>query len=422
MDARDFFVQRSYKLESLADGKGYIFSNDLLSLFKNDDVKDYVVKKYELEDNIKLTLPKIDILFALVKKYATRFSLMRLSASDNNVNTSFIELDGERQVSFSIRNGENKEDGAIVDEINAIAIYDAVNMFYEGRKLSQYINFLKKNTRSPALLRAVNESWQEYYFDNPRNIKSHIYRILSDESNDSYYLKSINSEKYKEYGVAETFALTILELHRMNKQDRMGFDITSIALSESKIEIILTKDSPKEIVDLGYVFPSIAIRNEDQGNTSIGFYSSLEFKLATEVDDKIFFFPNRKSDPIKHERTMSHVATVQNFVDSYEDIQSFFNDVESFEEDFYFMKQSTTPDQLRAKIEEKIVSRNSPFKGVNELKDLFTREKIGNIENMATLLKLCGKAEMIDDLSFDLKFKLRYLISNVLLYGKNDLD
>ena len=67
---------------------------------------------------------------------------------------------------------------------------------------------------------------------------------------------------------------------------------------------------------------------------------------------------------------------------------------------------------------QKIINNNSPFKGVQKLKDLFQRSTSQHIDNLAKLLEICQKAEMID-MDYDLKFKLRYLISNVLLYGKN---
>jgi len=80
-----------------------------------------------------------------------------------------------------------------------------------------------------------------------------------------------------------------------------------------------------------------------------------------------------------------------------------------------------TPDELRAKIEEKIISNRLPFKDIRGLKDLFTRENVGHIDNVSALPKLCGRAELIG-MGYDVKFKLRCLISDVLLYGSNNID
>lgn len=90
-------------------------------------------------------------------------------------------------------------------------------------------------------------------------------------------------------------------------------------------------------------------------------------------------------------------------------------------DDYFFLKQAKTPDILRAKIEHMLESNNSPFKNVKALRDLFKRENTGHVDNLVKLLQLCGKAEMID-INHELKFRLRYLISNVLLYGNNKLD
>ena len=54
---------------------------------------------------------------------------------------------------------------------------------------------------------------------------------------------------------------------------------------------------------------------------------------------------------------------------------------------------------------------------MRQLKDLFKRSTNVKVDNIATLLVLCGKAELLD-MDYDLKFKLRYIISDILLYGK----
>lgn len=416
MERKDFFVQKNYEMEDFVGSKGYVYSDQLIDLIKNEEVKDLIVAKYKLEDDTKIEFDKIDLLVPLVKKYTSRFEQIRLMATNDNVLTSF-DNNVNSDVIFTIRNAEIED--VVVDELIATGLYDSVNMFYEGRKLSQYINYLKKNVRDQHLLNAVNKSWQEHYLEKGSKLSPRLYRLLSDSVEGGYFLKSINSDKYREYGVAETFVLTILELHRVSAVEGHSFNISSVALSESKIEIILRSSRQTYLKELGYIYPSIAIRNEDQGNTSIGFYSSLEFKLAHEDDNgKLYFFPNKRVKDIKLDKTINHTVVAKTFVDSYGSISEFFHDMESFKEEFHFLRDATSPDELRAKIEEKIISARSPFRGIKELKDLFTRDKVGHVDNLSTLLKLCGKAEMID-MNYDLKFELRYLISNVLLYGKH---
>src|SRR5690606_18713115 len=127
-----------------------------------------------------------------------------------------------------------------------------------------------------------------------------------------------------------------------------------------------------------------------------------EFKLSKLIDGKLYLFPNKRIEDIKVERTMSHVVGVEYFVDNCEGIRDFFQEYDNFKGDYHLFKQSVDLDELRAKIEEKLISRNSPFKEVRSLQELFTRKNAGHIANLASLLRLCGKAELLD-MDFDLK-------------------
>lgn len=412
MDSKNYFKQRLISLSDI-ESNDYIYSDELLLLIKNEELKSYIINKYDLHDNLKIEINKIDNIYAIVNEYISKFSLLRLNVSFDKVKT-VISPDGE-DVIFSISEAIDESD-AFVENLEAEAIYDSIAMFYEKRKLTQYVNYLKKNNRNGFLLNKLSESWEEYYKANPKSIDKKIFRIL--DEGDKQYVKSINSSRYKEYGIAETFVLTFLELHFISKRDNRKFSISSLAISESKIEIIISVDEVKYIKGLGKVYSSITVRNEDQGNTSIGFYGSLEFKLEKEIDGKIFLFPSKTTEGIENKYTMNHTCNLIDFVESHKKIAEFFNQCENFETEYFFFKESLKYDELRAKIEEKVTSNKSPFKGISELVDLFRKDKVGHIDNLASLLKLCGKAELLN-IDFDLKFKLRYIISNILLYGKD---
>lgn len=419
METRDYFVQRPIRLNELGEGRGYISSEDLLALIRDEEVKQYVVDRYDLNEPVDIELSNIDLLTPIVRDYVDRFKPQRFRVTENNVTTFF--LDNEyKDVEFTLRNGTLND--MEVDELTAIALYDSIRMFYEDRKLSQYITYLRKELRDKDLLEAVNQSWEQRFEQNKAEPTRKVFRLIYDDIEEQYYVKGINSDKFREFGVGETFAIAVLELDTLSKKGGNNFFVSSIALSESKIEIILRSSVQKQIPELGYVFPSITIRNEDQGNASFGLYSSLEFRLGNIDDDgKLHLFPNKNVNNIETSKVYTHTATTKTFVDSYAEIENFLTDVDDFENNYYFLKDTAEPDHLRAKIEEKITSTRSPFRGIKDLKDLFTRENAGHIDNLATLLKLCGRAEMID-MDFDLKFKLRYLISNVLLYGNNQVD
>ncbi|UPZ35535.1 hypothetical protein MUB18_15640 [Sphingobacterium sp. PCS056] len=419
MEIREYFVQRPIRLAELGEGRGYVSSDCLLNLIKDDEVKQYVIDKYILGDGVDIMLPKIDLFTAIVKDYTNRFDTQRVKVSEDNVTTSFVE-NQHNDVDFILKNGTL--DGMEIDELTAISLYDSLRMFYDDRRLSQYITYLRKELRDKDLLKAVNQSWEQRFEKEKARPSNKMFRLIYDKVEEQHYVKAINSDKFREFGIGETFVVAFLELAKLSNQKGNTFFVSSLSLSESKIEIILRSSVQKKIPELGYVYPSITIRNDDQGNASFGLYSSLEFKLGNvDSDGNLHLFPNRNAGGIENSKTYQHTVTAKTFVDSYAQIEDFFADIENFESDFYFLSEAVDPDHLRAKIGERILSARSPFKDIKELKDLFSRDSVGHVENLSTLLKLCGRAEMID-MNFDLKFQLRYIISNVLLYGNNGIE
>lgn len=419
MESREYFTQQNKKISEFGEGTGYISSDELLSLIKDEEVKQSVVEAYNLEEPVDVELPKIDLLTNIIKDYVNRFDNKRAIVSEDNVTTSFVDNE-HNDIKFTLRNG--RLDGLEFDELDAIAIYDSIKLFYDSRKLTQYITYLRKEVRDKNLLESVNSSWKNYFIEKEVLPTNKMFRLIYDKKDEIYYVKALNSEKFREFGIGATFAVAFLKLSELAKQNNNIYYVSSFALSESKIEIILRSSFQKSIPELGFVHPSITIRNDDQGNASFGIYSSLEFKLGNiDADGRLHLFPNKKVGDIEINKTYQHTVTSKTFVESFNQINEFLTDVDNFENDFYFLSDAVDPDQLRAKIAEKILSRRSPFKGIKELSDLFKRENVGHVDNLAKLLQLCGQAELID-MDFDLKFQLRYIISNVLLYGKNDVD
>lgn len=267
MNNYDFFKPKHFSLLNIKS-KDVIYSNDLLSLIKNPELKEFIVNKYNLDTNIKIEIEKIDIIFDQIKLYTNHFDFIRLNVDENKVKT-VIELNKEKNANdyyFIINEGVD-EDGLIYENIKAAAIYDSLNLFYKNRSLTQYVKSLKKGNKKNVLLDDLNNSWDSFFDNNPKYIKTKKFRLLKKEN--QYYLKSINTDSYKEYGVSESFVFTVLELFKikLNKPDTK-FIISSIHLSESEIDLIITLDKKIQLDNYGFIKPSISIRNEDQGNTS----------------------------------------------------------------------------------------------------------------------------------------------------------
>jgi len=418
MNNYDFFHTKYFSLVN-TKSDDCIYSNDLLSLIKDSEMKEFIINKYNLDSNIKIEIEKIDVIFEQIKLYTSHFELIRLNVKENEAKTilEFNKENNSLDYYFLINEGIDDE-GLIYENIKAAAIYDSLNLFYNNRSLSQYVKSLKKGERKKVLLEDLNNSWDNYFKNNPKDIKTKKFRLL--KNNEHYYLKSINTDFYKEYGIAESFVFTVLELFKIKtNKPETKFVISSMFLSESKIDLIITLDKKIQIESFGFIKPSISIRNEDQGNTSLGVYSTLEFISENSKNNKIYLYPKKDDNNIRYYKIANHTINKENLSILFSSISELFSHIDNFKNDFHFYKETNNYDELRHKIAERILTGNSVFKDVKELKELFSKDKTGHIENLAALLSICEKAELID-MDFDLKFKLRYLISNVLLYNKND--
>ncbi len=395
-----------------------INSDDLLALISNEEFKELLINKYSLDQTLVIEIEGIDELLEHVKRYAERFNLIRLEVADDQVmsHLEFDSMTNEPRYKFNITCGTEGE--VVHENLEVTAIYDSVNLFYKDKDLTQYVKSLKKHKNKSALLDDLNASWKNHYVRNPTAVKSKLFRILKNGEN--HYLKSINTTSYKEYGIKESFVVAVLELFKLKTQSTdFDFEISSVLLSESEIDLIISKKKSVKLGNAGMVKSSISIRNNDQGHVSFGVFSTLEFYAAKDADARVFLFPESEDQSIKNFRRSAHNVIPETFLEIHSEISSLLNKAEELKTDYYFLKDSANYDQLRQKIDEKLITNNSAFKSVTGLKDLFNREKSGHVDNLGKLLSICGKAEMLE-MESDVRFKLRYLISNVLLYNKNN--
>ncbi|MGU3374435.1 hypothetical protein [Chryseobacterium sp. M5A1_1a] len=384
----------------------------------HQDIKEHFGLE-EVLDNYIL-IGNIDVAYDYVKYITEKFEYVNYYAFSKNVDTYIekSETTKENDMYFVIDEPFNNA-GEVLSQIIAKAEYDSVNMFYKDRELSKHINYLKKNgfTRP---LENLNKSWETEFSINEKLNKRRNYRFVKEFNN--MYLRSITSDLYNEYGVAFSFVVAMLALHKAMQNDKgLNFSITSLSLNESKIDIIVSANDSVYVEEIkSHISSSISIRNNDLGNKSLSFTQTLKITRLQNTEREIYIFPKIKED-ITTKTSVSHgtsIGTVLTTIDSMSEVIYSTNEFVTTFKGFYKTKNY---DELRAKIEEKLVTSNSPFKNVRELKDLFKRNAVQSVDNLAKLLDMCGRAEVID-MDFDLKFKLRYLISNVLLYGKNNLE
>lgn len=422
------FIQVLVPAMEKEEPKNFIKVEQLMSLIKDDKFRQEILKKYDCSEDSIIYIKNIDIAFKYVRYITEKYEYLNLTGDNSSVNT-FLKKnksDDSEKLFFEL-DSLYDEERVMHDKIFAEAIYESPAMLYNDRKLSPYINFLKNQNKNlkistsdrNELIKVIDDSWKRYYQRSSDSLKPRLFRFLKDSKN-NYYLRSITSESYKEYGVAFCFVISMLALHELMQKDKgTNFRISSLALNESKIDMVVT-DGKVEFSETinSYLSSSILISNNDLGNKSLSFKHSLEVQEKEESGNVFFIFPRVESKNIDYKMSSRHTDNINTVLSMFDSLPEVINYSNEFIKAFEGFVTSKTPDELRAKIEEKIKGPNSPFRGIKQIEDLFSRSTSQHINNLNQLIHICKQAEMLD-IDFDLKSKLRYIISDVILYGKH---
>jgi hypothetical protein len=117
MNNYDFFRAKHFSLINVKS-EDFIYSNDLLSLIKNSEMKEFIINKYNLEANIKIEIEKIDTIYEQIKLYTSHFELIRLNVKENEAKTilEFNKENNSKDYYFLISEGADDE-GLIYENI-----------------------------------------------------------------------------------------------------------------------------------------------------------------------------------------------------------------------------------------------------------------------------------------------------------------
>lgn len=378
----------------------------LISLIKDEEQISFITDKFNRDgEEFYIDMKNIDIAYQYVQKWVNKYEYKRVKLSNNEVSTYFLPEQNERidanikDMIFEI----NSRDGKYSD-VHATAIYDTKDKFYEEWKLSAHINYLKKNGLNKEL-KLINQIWLK----DKGQTKERVFKLLKSKDN-LWYVRSISSDQYKEYGTAFTFVYTILLLNNIKDNK---FSIEALNLNESKISMTISHGIERELGDVGYIKSAIHMENNDLASKSFKIEKqivlipkvkdanniSIQVPKRKEVNKLLVSVAHGASMPVLHQRMLS--------------INNEFLSTEDFEKDFEKIISTKKPEGLRSVIEQKIIS-SKILKECQELKELFKLSQSGVIDNMAKLINLCGKAELLD-IDYDMKSKLREIISDVLI-------
>lgn len=410
-----------FKTESIdlrKESTNEIFFSSLISLVQDQNQIEFLKNRFNEDgEELVISIGKIDIAFKGINKWITKYAYQNCELSGNQVENYFVitadeELDAGLEDMIFIIPEIKMDNGDVYQDVKCRAIYSSKDQFYDDMKLSTHINFLKKGHYNDQL-KKVNAMWAGHEeFDKKRK-----YKLLKSQSS-KWFLRSINSPGFQEYGTAFTFVYTVLLLDEITRSNvGSNFIVELLNLSESKISMTISQGQAKELDDIGHIKSSIVLTNNDLGKGS--FKLTKNITLIPNLQDAhtlSLALPNR-NNVNEVSISVDHSTLLKTLDNKFSSLSTDFWSVDEFVEDYYEILKSKKPEGVRSAIEQKI-ENSTILNKFKEIKDLFKPTQAGVVDNLAKLINLCGRAEALD-IDYDLKSKLREIISEVLLTKKN---
>lgn len=386
--------------------QGHPFENEIKKNFTTDVIK-----------SEKIVVQNIDTLACKIKSIKQNYKCFNVKAETTDIffTRGNSKVDGIREARPLIFNFKEAtdEDGVLQTDVKGYALYDSKGKYFDDLSMAKYANMLFEHGFDD-----LAEGNLEYF----RNLgltsddfkKHQSYRCVAHQG--EQFVRGITSLTYKEYGVDFSFVIAMLMLHKhMKSHVGNNYAITYAALNESKLELIITSDQAKKAGDFGMVSSAISIKTNDLGAGALTLTNIVRLGVK---GNGIYLYPTNKEVAQKDISINHGRDSIKSAFTKINNSADFYGYIDYFIKELSVIKAIKTPDELRKKVLVRITNPNSSLKSVaKDLSDLFKDPLKDMISDFAKFLAMCKKADELD-IDYDLKDKLRVIISEVILSNK----
>lgn len=394
---------------------GQLKVSTLVSLLKDHPYFKEVTTTFHVQEIAEevIVIDHIDVVFRRIKFLNENFKKFNIVAyaKDITITQNASPISDIADPNPFVFNFENAVDSdGVINEYSGFALYNSKNAFLDEYDMAKYANRLYKE----GLGNLANHNLQALKVlaaTEPRFNKRKSYRLV--ESDGDLFVRAITStNRYYEYGVDFTFVVTMLMLHReMKRNEGNNYEISSAAVSESKLELIISEKYTVDANEFGQVSSALVVSTNDIGLASLNFTNIIRVGI-TKVHG-VFLFP-KPEHTVENKVVMAHSTSLDHVLRKLHDVMGIVGNAIDLVAQLKEVKGIKTPDELRSQIHMRLSSPQSAFRNIQSLKDLFKMPIENEIKSFVKLLDMCNKAEELD-IDYDLKDKLRYIISDIIL-------
>ncbi len=263
--------------------------------------------------------------------------------------------------------------------------FDYFNDLYD---IDKYLSFLLQKEYKDII--DTNISMLEKR--NIDNNKEKQFRLIIDEKGKLLARALTSSDRYKDYNIAFSVFVTLIQLHELNKADEKSFFVSNYSLTESEIKVVFKNTHSYTFIDNSTLSFSLELSNDEIKREAV----KLNGIFSIEIGDKkdVFIKPE---DGVSRILSFTHSATPINVKNKLSDLNlNIKGFISNTIDDFNFVKGIKKPDEIREYLVYKTINaKDKEFKNYKSeiLKVLSNR--------VSTIFQLLDIVKSVDDLFKD---------------------
>jgi len=362
-----------------------------LKLIEKSPFKEDVIKLFNISliENEFIEIPGAKTLVNSVLTMEEKVRKFDVDTTLKNVKCKGFTEDGQALLEIAeIQNKdlikERKKDLVVAETAYSVR-HDYFSDLYD---IDKYLSFLLQNKYNDIIDKNISMLEKR----NEDNKAERKFRLVIDEKGKLIARALTSSDRYKDYNIAFSVFITLIQLHELNKADKESFFVSSLSLTESEIQVFFRNTKSYSFKDNSTLSFSLELSNDEIKREAVKLNGIFSINLGKNKD--IFIKPEEGMSKIL---SFTHSVNPENVK---KELALLGNNIEEFIsgtiDDFDFVKSIKKPDQIREYLIYKTIkARDKEFRGYKTaiLKALSNK--------VDTLFQLLDIVKSIDDLFKD---------------------
>lgn len=275
------------------------------------------------------------------------------------------------------------------DMIKAETRYSVRADYFNGLyDIDKYISFLLKKGYNDII--DANINMLEKKNEDENNRKS--LRLILNGDERPLIRALTSTDRYKDYNIRFSVFVTLMQLHKLNKNNEESFRVNYFSLTESEVKVIFKQLKTYKFVDDSKLSFALELTNDEIKREAVrlkGVYS-----ISVKNGKDVYLKPEEGTSTILSFNHSLNIGTVgSKLSELHQKIKSFLDETM---EDFKFSKNVKNPDDIRLHLVSKVIrSREKEFQK-------YKSEILNTLSNrISTIFQLLDVVGVVDDIIKD---------------------